>query len=258
MEADSEPGLPGVRELLFDGALAVATVTLWPLLDERAQGDSAQRARALTWLPIAGFALGVVLAIVDRASGAALGLVSRSLVTLLAGAALSLGLVNRGIADTVEAIRRGTRPASTGLARIGPVGAVASLAAFAFEVWCLARIGDGAGRAAALVMAMTLSRWAILPIGYGLKPLERWGLGIPYEGGIAFSGFAISSAIALGLTLGLYQNVGLAAIVAMALTILAARLVLSRRLGGASGSSLAGGCAVAEIVTLAVLAGLRI
>ncbi len=176
---------------------------------------------------------------------------------LIVGAVLSLGLANRGVADTVEVLRRGTRPASTGLARIGPVGAGAAIVAFAFEVWCLSRITDDAGRAGALVMAMMLSRWAIVPIGYGLQPLEHWGLGIPYEGGISFREFAVSSAIALGLTMGLYENVGLAVIVALALTILAMRLVLSRRLGGASGYMLAGGCALGEVVTFAVMAAIR-
>ena len=131
-------------------------------------------------------------------------------------------------------------PASTGLTRIGPVGAVATVIGFALEIWCLSRIVDDAGRAGAIVMAMMLSRWAIIPIGYGLKPLEHWGLGIPYAGGISFREFAVSSVVALGLTMGLYQNVGLAVIIVLALTILAMRLVLSRRMGGASGYMLAG------------------
>ncbi len=258
MESASETSLPGARELLFDAVLAVATLTLWPILDERSQGTAAQRSRAMVYFPIVGFVLGVFLAIADRSAGLMAGPVTRSFVVLTIGAAFSLGLANRGVADTAEVLRRGTRPASTGLARIGPVGAGTALAAFAFEVWCLSRITDDAGRAAALVMAMMLSRWAIIPIGYGLKPLEHWGLGIPYEGGISFREFAVSSVVALGLTMGLYQNVGLAVIVALALIILAMRLVLSRRMGGASGYMLAGGCAVAEVVTFAVLAALRV
>jgi len=256
MESASDTSLPSVRELLFGAVLATATLTLWPILDERSQGDTAQRSRATVYFPIVGFVLGVVLAIADRTAGLVSGPVGRSFAVLIVGAGLSLGLANRGVADTVEAIRRGTRPASTGLARIGPVGAAAAIVAFAFEIWCLSRITDNAGRAAALVMAMMLSRWAIIPTGYGLKPLEHWGLGIPYEGGIAFREFAVSSAVALGLTMGLYQNLGLAVIVALALTILAMRLVLSRRMGGASGYTLAGGCALVEVVTFAVLAAL--
>jgi cobalamin synthase len=243
-----------VRELLFEAVLAVATLTLWPILDERSQGTASQRSRAMVYFPIVGFMLGVTLAIVDRTAGLVAGPVGRSFAVLIAGAALSLGLANRGVADTVEVLRRGTRPASTGLTRIGPVGAAGTIVAFAFEVWCLSRIVDDAGRAGAIVMAMMLSRWAIIPIGYGLKPLEHWGLGIPYAGGISFREFAVSSVVALGLTMGLYQNVGLAVIIVLALTILAMRLVLSRRMGGASGYMLAGGCALVEVVTFAVLA----
>jgi cobalamin synthase len=246
-----------VRELLFEAVLAVATLTLWPILDERSQGTATQRSRAMVYFPVVGFILGVALAIVDRTAGFIAGPVGRSFVTLIAGAALSLGLANRGVADTVEVLRRGTRPASTGLTRIGPVGAAATIVAFAFEVWCLSQIVDDAGRAGAIVMAMMLSRWAIIPIGYGLKPLEHWGLGIPYAGGISFREFAVSSVVALGLTMGLYQNVGLAVIIVLALTILAMRLVLSRRMGGASGYMLAGGCALVEVVTFAVLAAIR-
>jgi cobalamin synthase len=258
MESASETTFPGVRDLLFEAVLATATLTLWPILDERSQGTAAQRSRAMIYFPVVGFVLGVVLATVDRATGLVAGTVGRSIIVLIAGAALTLGLTNRGAADTAEVLRRGMRPASTGLARIGPVGAAAAIVAFVFEAWCLSRIADDAGRAAAIVMAMMLSRWAIIPIGYGLKPLEHWGLGIPYEGGISFREFAASSVVALGLTMGLYQNVGLAVIIALALTILAMRLVLSRRMRGASGYMLAGGCALAEVVTFAVLAALRI
>jgi adenosylcobinamide-GDP ribazoletransferase len=258
MESASETSLPNVRELLFDAVLAVATLTLWPILDERSQGTASQRSRAMVYFPVVGFILGITLAIADRAAAIVAGPVARSVIVLIVGAALSLGLANRGVADTVEVLRRGTRPASTGLTRIGPVGTGAAIAAFAFEAWCLSRVSDDAGRAGALVMAMMLSRWAIIPIGYGLKPLEHWGLGIPYEGGISFREFAVSSVVALGLTMGLYQNVGLAVIVVLALTILAMRLVLSRRMGGASGYMLAGGCALIEVVTFAVLAALRV
>src|SRR6202166_1669629 len=243
MEAETETNIPSLRELLFEALLAVATLTLWPILDERSQGTPPERSRAMVFFPIVGFILGVILTIFDSAIGSALGPVARSLATLMVAAGLSLGLANRGLADTVEVLRRGTRPASTGLTRIGPLGAIVTIAAFAFEVWCLTRIADDSGRAAAIVMAMMLSRWAIVPLGYGLKPLEHWGLGVPYEGGISFREFAISSVVALGLTMGLYRNVGLAVIVALALAILAIRLVLSARMGGASGYMLAGGCA---------------
>ena len=257
MESASDTSLPGVRELLFEAVLAAATLTLWPILDERSQGTAAQRSRAMVYFPIVGFILGVILAIADRTAGLVSGPVGRSFLVLIVGAGLSLGLANRGVADTVEVLRRGARPASTGLARIGPVGAAASIARSHSRSGACRESPTTRDARRAIVMAMMLSRWAIIPIGYGLKPLEHWGLGIPYEGGISFREFAVSSVVALGLTMGLYQNVGLAVIVALALTILAMRLVLSRRMGGASGYMLAGGCALVEVVTFAVLAALR-
>jgi adenosylcobinamide-GDP ribazoletransferase len=257
MEPAIEANLPSLRELAFEAALAIATLTLWPILDERSQGSAANRSRAMAWFPMVGFVLGVILAILDRALAAFAGTVARSIAVTITSAMPSLFLANRGIADLAEAVRRGRRGASTGLARIGPLGGAAAIVAFALELWCLSRIIDNGGRAAAIIMAMTLSRWSIVPIGYGLKPLEHWGLGIAYAGGITFREFAVSSAIALGLTMGLYQNVGLAVIVVLALTILALRLLLSRRIGGASGYTLAGGCGVIEAVTFAMLAALR-
>src|SRR5208337_3808272 len=114
MESAGDTSFPSVRELLFEALLAVATLTLWPILDERSQGTAAQRSRAMVYFPVVGFMLGVALAMVDRTVGLVAGPVERSFVTLIAAAALSLGLANRGVADTVEVLRRGTRPASTG------------------------------------------------------------------------------------------------------------------------------------------------
>ncbi len=73
MESASETTFPSVRDLLFEAVLATATLTLWPILDERSQGSAAQRSRAMIYFPIIGFVLGVVLATVDRAAGLVAG-----------------------------------------------------------------------------------------------------------------------------------------------------------------------------------------
>jgi adenosylcobinamide-GDP ribazoletransferase len=258
MDEDDQPFAFGLSELLFEALLALATLTFWPLVDERSCGTTAQRARALMFLPFVGLILGVLLALVDRWMADALGPGARSLVVMVVAFAATLGLGSRGLADTADSLRLGSRPPATGIMKIGPVGALIALVAFAIEVLCLAKIADPAGRASALVMAFLLSRWTIVPIGYGLKPIERWGLGVPYEGGITFREFAVSSVVALGLVMGLYQNVGLAVIVVLALLILAMRLLFSRRLGGAPGFALAGASAMAELVVVALLAALRV
>jgi cobalamin synthase len=134
------------------------------------------------------------------------------------------------------------------------MGALAAIALVALEVYLLASIEHPPGRARAIVLATMLSRWAIVPIGYGLKPLDRWGLGVPWEGGIRFREFAGSSLIALGLAMGLYEVVAIAAIVVLAAMILLLRLLFSRRLGGAHGFALAAGAAVCELAMFALLA----
>ncbi|HEY6395329.1 MAG TPA: adenosylcobinamide-GDP ribazoletransferase [Candidatus Binataceae bacterium] len=243
-----------VRDFICEASLAAATLTLWPILGDSSSGTAAQRGRAFAYIPIVGLAIGVLLAEIDRLLAPTLRLVPRSSAVVLVSTILSLGLNWRGFADTIEALRQGARPASTGLARISPIGAFAALAAFALEIYCLSAITDREGRASALIMATMLSRWSTAPVGYGLKPLERWGLGVPYEGGINFTEFAISSVIALGLTMTLYQVVGLLVIVVLAILILAIRLLYSRRLGGAAGYALAGAIAVVELIILAALA----
>jgi cobalamin synthase len=251
MEAES-PNIEMPAKLAHEFVIAVATLSRWSMLASGEFGDAEQRARALIFLPLIGLVAGVVFAFFDRMSIGSF--VARSLFDL-ALIEVTFGATDLlGIADLVDAVRIGARPASTGLARIGPLGALAAIASFVAAVSMLAHLHDGASRSAAIVMSLMLSRWSLVPIAYGLRPLERWGLGVPYEGPIRFREFSVSSAIALGVTMALYENVGLVVIIALALTILALRLVLSRRLGGAAGYALAGGMAICKIVVLATMA----
>ena len=240
----------------YEVLLALATLTLWPILDERAIGSPAQRARALVFTPIIGFFAGVVLGLFDHALTLKLTVGTRSLAVVIAASLAMLFLQWRGIADLFEALRAGARPASTGLARIGPGGVAVAMAAFALEVLLLTRIREPASRTAALVMSWMLARWSIVPLAYGLKAGERWGLGLPFEGGIEFREFAISSVIALGLTLALYADVGLVVTVVVAVAILGLRFLFSRRFGGVPGFALAGASGIIEIVIIMTIATL--
>jgi len=251
-DASAAPGI--VRGAALELLLAAATLTYWPLLDERSSGSSESRARALAFLPAIGLVFGIALALCDRAFGTLFGIFARSLATLTLTVIVTLGLEWRGLADTTAALRRGARGAATGLARIGPMGALVGTVGFGAQVWLLSALHDPAQRAAALVLAMTLSRWTMVSVGYGLRPIERWGLGLPYEGGLTFREFSIASVIAVGLPLALYENIGLALVVALALAILAMRLLFSRRLGGAAGYTLAGASAIAQLLVFGLLA----
>ncbi len=210
----------------------------------------------MVFIPLVGFGLGIAMAIVDQALEAFVGPLARSAIVIALVLVLTRGLHLVGLTRTIAAFRRSASVRSN--AEIGLGDWLVAIAVIGLELVCLASIVNAPARARAIVLAMMLSRWAIVPIAYGLKPLDPLGLGLPYEGGIQFREFAIGSVVALGLAMGLYDIVALAAIVALALTILLLRLLFSRGLGGASGYALAAGAAICELVVLAVLAALRI
>lgn len=248
--------LQGVRGIVFEAALAVATLTSWRILDERSQGGAEQRARAMLLLPLVGLAFGVVLALIDHSLTSFAGPLARSAI-VVAIALLATGAIYPvGLAHAIGQLRAGSRPSWTGLTEVGPAGAFAAIVFVALEIYLLAYIHHPPARAQALVMATMLSRWALVPIGYGLRPLERWGLGVPYEGGIKFREFAGSSVIAFAIAMGLYEVVAIAMIVALAVAILLLRLLFSRRLEGAGGFALAAGGAVTELIALAIAAAI--
>jgi cobalamin synthase len=244
------------RSLAHEAWLAAAAGTRWiPAPRSLAMAAPEQYARALVFLPLAGLITGIALALADRTLGALTPLRARSGLTVVLALALSAGIFPIGVARTVTALIGGAR--SHGDAGgIRWLGAPAALAIAIAEMLSLGALASPPARARALVLAMLLSRWSIVPVGYGLRPLEEAGLGIPYRGGLSFTEFGISSVIALGVAMGLYDVVGLAAIVVVALTILGLRLLFSRRLGGVGGYALAAGAAVCELVPIATLAAI--
>jgi adenosylcobinamide-GDP ribazoletransferase len=253
-KADPMPPVEPRRDLLREAWLAGAALTPWiPLPRREAAEFPEQHARALVFLPIAGLIMGVALALADRGLSVIGPPLPRSALTIVLSVLLSGGLYASGVARTVSAL---IRDRSADVPAIAWPGVAAALLMLVAEVFALGALISPPARARALVLAMLLSRWAMVPIGYGLRPLEESGLGIPYFGGITFSEFGISSVIALGAAMGLYDVVGLAGIIAVALTILGLRLLFSRRLGGVGGHALAAGAAICELVTVAVLAAI--
>lgn len=244
------------RSLVHEAWLAATACTRWiPAPRSDGAAPAGQCARALVFLPIVGLITGVALALADRALSTLVPVLPRSALTVALAVALSGGLFPIGAARAATALIGRNR--ADGKARATRwLGVAAALLILTAEILALGELASAPARARALVLAMLLSRWAMVPIGYGLRPLEEAGLGIPYCGNLSFSEFGISSVIALGTAMGLYDVAGLAAIVAVALAILGLRLLFSRRLGGVGGHTLAAGAAVCELVTIATLAAI--
>jgi cobalamin synthase len=243
------------RNPIREAWMAAAAVTRWIPPPRAAAARGEDCARAMLLLPLTGLVMGIGLALADRLLGTVAPPLARSALTVGAAVALSGAIFPAGVAHTVAALFAGANADRFAKAARG-LGAAAAVALLALEILALGTLNSAPARARALVLAMLLSRWAMVPIAYGLRPLEESGLGIPYRGGLTFTEFGFSSVIALGAAMGLYDVMGLAAIVAVALAILAMRLLLSRRLGGVGGHALAAGAAVSELITIAILAGI--
>jgi len=194
---------------------------------------------------------GVILAVIDR-SLSSTGLLLRSAIIIAIGLVLSNGIGVRGVWRMLS-----RRPCQGGLSRHLFASTFATLA-LVLELFCLSRIGNPPARGRALVLAMMLSRWSVVPIGYGLSVKGPGGLGIRFDGVITFRDFAVSSVIALGLAMTAYDLVGLIVIVILALTILGLRFIFSRIFGGVDGSSLGAGAYFCELATIAVLCAIQI
>lgn len=233
--------------------LGLATLTLWRLPGV-ATADGEERRRALGYVPVASLAMGVGLALADRALAPMLGPIGRSAGVLALSLAMAGGLPALGVSRTVEALERGGRRAAAGRGWMTGAGAAAAALVAALEVVLLAQIWAAPARARALVLATMLSRWSMVAVAYGLRPIGRRGLGVPFEGGLKFGDFALASVLALGTSLGLYDLLALAVIVALGAAILMLRLLYSRRLGGVDGCALGAAVALGELIALAVLA----
>ncbi len=185
MEADS-PHRETPANLVHEFLIAMATLSRWSLLARGEFGDAEQRARALVSAPLVGLLAGIFLALTDRILAEFVAPMPRSLVVIVLLEAWPLGgmdlLGSRRSHSTRSRYRRATR---VHRARRGSDRLERSPRLQRSTANCgvdLARMHDPASRSAAIVMSLMLSRWSLVPIAYGLRPLERWGLGVPYRG----------------------------------------------------------------------------
>ncbi len=241
-----------IRDLIREARLAIAMLTLWPLDAAAAGAGSEERARAMALLPLVGLGAGVGLALVDRKLAASFAPLIRSAMLIAFTLIVTRGLHLIALTRTLQRLERPAGSETEG----GMAARAVAAAAIMAEMLALASITAPAARARTIVLALMLSRWAMVPIAYGLRPLERDGLGVPYDGGITFREFALASVVAMGLAMAMYDLVALAAIVPLGLAILGLRLLFSRRLGGVGGFELGASAAICELIVIAVLAAI--
>lgn len=238
--------------------------------DDETPGGAPPMTTALPWFPLVGAALGALLALVDWALTPVFAHSVRDAL-LLAIPALLTGMLHLdGFADCCDALL-GTRPAARRLeilrdSRVGAYGVVGVVLLLVLRYAALGALPP-AGRAAALVAAPLLGRWAMVYAVVGYPYARATGAGSGFRGDrrhlaaatllalIALTAALWLSNVSIGVVA--WHAVALRAALGAILACLAAVVSAawcrwaSRRLGGGLTGDTYG--ALNELVELAVL-----
>jgi adenosylcobinamide-GDP ribazoletransferase len=209
----------------------------------------AQLTRAIALFPLVGALLGVLLGALGLLLDRVLPAGPTAALLLAASAIVTGGLHLDGLIDTADAFGGKTAELRLAIMRDSRVGAFGVIAGALVMLGQFAGLSTltGFARLVALILAFTLSRWALL-LALGLFPAARpEGLGAAFHaaatGAACIAGTLFAFVIAL-----VFREIGLAAFAASAVVALGGGRLLAKRLGGLTGDS-CGALAVATETT---------
>lgn len=235
--------------------LAVSFLTIIPVTIESA--NESDVAASMAWFPLVGLAIGIAFALEDYALSLLLGHAVRSAVVVLSMAVLSGAVHLDGLADTADALGAGSdRIRALEIlrdSRIGTFGAIALFFALGLKVLSLAGL-YGKPRLAALIVAPTLGRWALVAVSYKIDYLRTAGAGSSMLGRGSDRNLAIASIISI---LGMMPFFSRKVIITYAMAVIATIAMRSfylRWLGGITGD-LIGACGeIVEVFAMMIIA----
>jgi adenosylcobinamide-GDP ribazoletransferase len=241
--------------ILLQLRLAVSFLTIVPIAIESANDSDV--AASMAWFPLVGLAMGLTFALEDRALAVLFGHAVRSAIVVLSMVVLSGAIHLDGLADTADALGAG-RDHVRALeilrdSRIGTFGAIALFFALGLKVLSLAGM-SGKPRLAALILAPTLSRWALVAVSYKLEYLRAAGAGSAMLGRGSDRNLAIASAITLIATIPFISPKVIGTCGIAVIATLAMRYFYRRWLRGITGD-LIGACGeLVEVIAMVVIA----
>lgn len=249
---ESEPRSGFLTEL----RLAASFLTIFPFIDQRPASDEAV-AQSFAWFPLVGFAIGVALVAEDWLLAHVFAQVVRS-VLIVASLVVVTGAIHLdGLADTADALGAG-RDRDRALeilrdSRVGTFGASAIFFDLTLKILALSTLA-GSRRYAALILAPTLARFAMVMVALGLPYLRESGAGTAFLAGQSLGPRRRVAVILLiiicAILLSPFRTVGVLALSLALLIAFLMHLFYRRWLGGVTGD-LIGACG--EIVEIAVL-----
>ncbi len=235
--------------------LALSFLTILPVPIESA--NESDVAGSMAWFPLIGLLMGIAFAVEDRALAFMLGHAVRSTIIVLSMAVLSGAIHLDGLADTADALGAGTDRARVlevlRDSRIGAFGAIALFFALGLKVLSLASL-SGKPRLAALILAPTLSRWALVAVSYKIDYLRTNGAGSSMLGRRSDRNLAIASITTVLILIAFFSRKAIIAYAIAIVATLAMRSFYLRWLGGITGD-LIGACGeIVEVLAIIVIA----
>ena len=236
--------------------LALSFLTILPVIDQRPASEETVAA-SFAWFPIVGFLIGVTLVGEDWILAHVFAQVIRS-VLIVASLTIVTGAVHLdGLADTADALGAG-RDRERALdilrdSRVGTFGASAIFFDLTLKILALSTLA-GTRRYAALIIAPTLARFAMVMVGVGIPYLRESGAGTAFlnsqSPGWRRRVAVIFLIIDCAILLSPFRTVGALAVSIALMIAFLMHLFYRRWLGGVTGD-LIGACG--EVVEIAVL-----
>ena len=247
---------PTQSGFLTELRLAASFLTIFPVIDQRPASEEAV-ARSFAWFPVIGFAIGVALAAEDWILAHVFARVLRSVLILVSLTIITGAVHLDGLADTADALGAG-RDRTRALeilrdSRVGTFGACAIFFDLTLKILALSTLAGGR-RYAALIIAPTLARFAMVMVGVGIPYLRESGAGTAFLNSQSLGWRRRVAVVFLiidcAILLSPFRTIGVLALSIALMVAFLIHLFYRRWLGGVTGD-LIGACG--ELVEIAVL-----
>ncbi|HEX9307980.1 MAG TPA: adenosylcobinamide-GDP ribazoletransferase [Anaeromyxobacter sp.] len=237
-----------VRDLL----LAFAFLTRLPVPPRLAEG--ADLGRSSAWFPVAGAAMGLLVAAAAHVAGPHLHAPLAAVLVVAALAWMTGGLHLDGVADVFDGLGGGHGDRERTLrimrdSRIGAHGATALVLVLAVKVAALSDL-LARGSLWPLVVAPVVARFAVVPLLVLFPSAREEGLGRAFHGTAGGREIAIAGVLAAA-AVAPFAPASLVPVAAALATAAAVALSVSRRLGGLTGDVYGAAIEIAEAALLA-------
>jgi len=230
-------------------------LTIIPSPHHRERGVEAL-GKSISYFPIVGLFLGLVLLGLDRLLGLFLASILVNILLVIALIVLTGALHLDGFIDTCDglAIKSSTSERLNIMSdsRVGGFGVVGGCCLIIAKFAALVALPQEL-RASALILMPVLSRWGIVYAISALPTAKKEGMGWAIKQGANWQGLAVATAFSLITALALLTWWGAIIMAALCLILLAFSRYLCSRFGGLTGDSYGAINELAEVVMLILI-----